>query len=174
MADNDMGLSVFGFLDLEWTVVSPEEAERLRAKILDLAYERATRWRSDLPADMPEELVFIARRLDRLEEMLTSILDRLHYRVHPPERSHRVRLSSSGLWLHDVPPADVPPAGAFLRLALKLPPAESDPLFILARATAQEEGLLKTEFVCIAQDQSDLLMRYLLHRQRLDQTHRKE
>lgn len=163
------GLEVAAHLPGLLRVLLPGEADRVRSQILDAAVCRAQASPMDSPLEVPEGLEAFAHRLSQLEERVRRLTERLE---KPKERTLPplpLRLRPDG-----ISPLDSefnPPLrdGEWVEIRLILPPGHEDPLWILGRATRGPEGS-SVSFQCLAQDQADLLVRYLLHRQRLDQT----
>ncbi|MBL0350140.1 MAG: hypothetical protein IPP68_07185 [Elusimicrobia bacterium] len=163
------GLEVTAHLPGELRRLSTVEAERVRSQILDAAVCRAQASPMDSPLEVPEGLESFAHRLAQLEERIRRLAERLEKPKDRPLPPLPLRLRPDGfspLGGEFNPPLG---DGDWVEVKLILPPGHEDPLWILGQATRGPEGS-SVAFRCVAQDQADLLVRYLLHRQRLDQT----
>lgn len=163
------GLEVVAHLPGEIHSLSSVEAERVRSQILDAAVCRAQASPLDLPLEVPEGLEAFAHRLSQLEERVQRLVDRLDKPAEKPLSPLPVRLRPDGF---SPLSSEFTPAlreGDWVEIKLVLPPGHDDPLWILGQAVREAAGPA-VAFRCVAQDQADHLVRYLLHRQRLDQT----
>lgn len=160
-------LEVVTHLPGHWRRLEGDEAERARSQILDAAVCRSRESSVDPAHAVPEGLEAFALRLAQLEERVRRLTERLEKPSEPPPLL-ALRLRPDGFSLAE--PGAAPPApGDWIELKVHLPPGGDEPVWALGRAEATASGV-RVSFQCLAQDQADRLVRYLLHRQRLDQT----
>lgn len=160
------GLEVMAHLPGSCRVVLDDEARRIKTQILDGAFKRARSSAEYLTADVPHGMEAFARRLSRLEDSVQQILDHLQNPRHAalPIISLILRPQSFVPLGLDLPGRQ---AGAWIELKVVLPSDTGNPVWALGEMTPERDVRLR----CIAQDHADQLVRYLLHRQRLDQAH---
>ena len=162
-------MQVTGHLPLRWQPLKGEEAERVRSQILDQAVARSWTVRPETHMAVSEEMGPIVRRLNEIEEKLDRLLVRFDRADAPPLPVRPVTLGTENCVLPPLPDETFPNAGEWAEIRFVLPPHDEDEVLVLAKS----KGNGAFDFVLLAQDQMDHLVRYLLNRQRLAQEYPK-
>jgi hypothetical protein len=160
---------VTGHLPLSWRAIKKEEAEFVRSQIMDQAVARSWTVRPEGHLNVPEEMGPIVRRLNEIEQKLDRLILKIDRADAPPFPIRPVTLGIENCVLPPLPEESFPAEGEWAELRFILPPHDEDEIFVLARS----KGNGAFDFVLLAQDQTDHLVRYLLNRQRLAQEYPK-
>lgn len=164
-------LRVEGHLPLGWRSVDEREADRVRSGILDAAVNRA--WReTDVPlSEMTPGMRHLLERINDLEKRVARLTTRANEAEQPPLPVRALGLTADSCVINLLPEEFPPAPGALVEVRLTLPLAEKDEVIVLARVIASAAFSFEVGFLSVAQDQADLIVRYLLNRQRLAQSH---
>ena len=162
-------MHVAGHLPFRWRGLKPEESDCIRSQILDQAVARAWTVRPESHLNVSEEMGPVVRRLNEIEEKIDRLLARLERNSAPPLPVRALTLGTEDCALTPLPEETFPAPGGWVEIRFVLPPHDEDEIFVLARS----KGDGAFEFVLLAQDQMDHLVRYLLNRQRLAQEYPK-
>lgn len=162
-------MHVSGHLPFQWRTIKTEEADCVRSQILDQAVARSWTVRPEGHMSVPEEMGPVVRRLNEIEEKIDRLLLKLDRAATPPLPVRSVTLGTENCLLPPLPDETFPPDGEWAELRFVLPPHGEDEIVVLAKSKGQ--GAF--DFVLLAQDQMDHLVRYLLNRQRLAQEYPK-
>jgi hypothetical protein len=169
-------LSVDAHLPLSWRAVSVEAAEELRSHVLDLAVTRSWRATSEtVPADMSDETRYLLQRFQKLEEKIDRVSRLIRGKDEPSLQVRALHLGPESASLRLIDEETPPSPGTYVELHILLPGADAEETLILGRAgpsSGNGAASIDVDFVCIAQDQTDRLVRYLLNRQRLEKSQR--
>jgi hypothetical protein len=158
-------MRVNGHLPFSWKVLKEEEADRVRSQILDNAVARSWTVRPESHLNVSEEMGPLMRRLNEIEEKIDRLLLRLDRADAPPLPTRALTLGTESCILTALPDEVFPPDGQWAEIRFILPPHTEDEIVVLARSKGN--GIFN--FVLLAQDQMDHVVRYLLNRQRLAQ-----
>jgi hypothetical protein len=162
-------MRVTGHLPLRWRAIKQEEAEIVRSQIMDQAVARSWTVHPEGHLNVPEEMGPIIRRLNEIEQKLDRLLFKLGRAETPAIPVRPVTLGTENCILTPLPEETFPSDGEWVEIRFILPPHDEDEILVLARSKGQ--GVF--DFVLLAQDQMDHLVRYLLNRQRLAQEYPK-
>jgi hypothetical protein len=162
-------MHVTSHLPLRWRALKMEEAECVRSQILDQSVARSWTVRPEGHMNVPEEMGPIVRRLNEIEEKLDRLLLRFDRADAPPLPVRPVTSRNRELCLAPPSRGNIPPRRRMDRNPIYSPPHDEDEIVVLAKSKSQ--GAF--DFVLLAQDQMDHLVRYLLNRQRLAQEYPK-
>lgn len=162
-------MHVTGHLPLRWRALKQEEADCVRSQILDQAVARAWTVRPEGHLNVPEEMGPIVRRLNEIEEKIDRLLLRFGRADAPPLPTRPLTLGTENCVLTPLTGETFPPEKEWAEIRFVLPPHDEDEILVLA----QSKGQGAFDFILLAQDQMDHLVRYLLNRQRLAQEYPK-
>ncbi len=162
-------MHVTGHLPLRWKTLNKEEAECVRSQILDQAVSRSWTVRPEGHMSVPEEMGPIVRRLNDIEEKLDRLLHQINRSDAPALPVRPVTLGTENCLLPPLLNETFPPDGEWAEIRFVLPPHDEEEIVVLAKS----KGNGAFDFVLLAQDQMDHLVRYLLNRQRLAQEYPK-
>lgn len=162
-------MHVTSHLPLRWRALKAEEAECVRSQILDQSVARSWTVRPESHMNVPEEMGPIVRRLNEIEEKLDRLLLRFDRADAPPLPVRPVTLGTENCVLPPLAEETFPADGEWAEIRFVLPTHEEDEIMVLAKSKGQ--GAF--DFILLAQDQMDHLVRYLLNRQRLAQEYPK-
>lgn len=158
-------LHVSGHLPFHWRVLKQEEADCVRSQIMDQAVSRAWTVRPEGHMNVSEEMGPLVRRLNEIEDKIDKLLLKLDRADTPPLPTRALTLGTENCLLPPLPGEIFPPEGEWAEIRFILPPHTEDEILVLGRS----KGNGAFDFVHLAQDQMDHLVRYLLNRQRLAQ-----
>lgn len=162
-------MRVTGHLPIRWRAIKQEEVESVRSLIMDQAVSRAWTVHPEGHLNVPEEMGPIVRRLNEIEEKLDRLLFKMDRADSPPIPVRPVTLGTENCVLSPLPEETFPSEGEWAEIRFVIPPHDQDEILLLARSKGQGSF----DFVLLAQDQMDQLVRYLLNRQRLAQEYPK-
>jgi len=157
-----------------WRLLEIDDADMVRSQIMDLCLSRSWQIHAEAPPDVPEEFRYFLRRLNELETKINRLAKKQETGSSTPLRVRAITLSPETGGIPLFPTEPRPAVDDFVEIRLTLPAEEE--ILILGQVTSVvsgEETSFQVRFVTVAQDQADHIVRYLLNRQRLEQTQKK-